>query len=292
MRRSSLLLSLTLIATPVQAQTPDTDIYIAPLRLRAGWVVIGTPRNITNRAGYDNQPQFSQDGRSVFYTSRIDDRQTDIFRYDLRSGKSTQLTKTPESEYSATPFGNGFTVVRVEADSTQRLWRFNNDGSNPRVLFPGIKPVGYHAWIDGNRAALFVLGSPATLQLANVTGGAPRVITNDIGRALQKVPNWGGVSYVQRGPDSTMWLRRVHGTTGSIHPIAKLPAGAEYHAWTPRGALLGTAGSKLMEWSPIDGGTWREIVDLSSLGIRISRISVSPRGDWIALVGERAAPRP
>jgi hypothetical protein len=250
-------------------------------------VVIGSPRNITNRAGYDNQPQFTQDGRALLYTARINDQQTDIFRYDLRSGKSVQVTHTPESEYSATPFDNGFTVIRVEADSTQRLWRFDQSGGNPRVLFPGIKPVGYHAWIDSQNAALFVLGSPATLQLANVRGGTTRIVANDIGRAIQRIPRWGGVSYVQRGADSTMWLRRVHGSTGSVTPIAKLPPGGEYHAWTPRGALIGTAGSRLLEWTPIDGGTWREIVDLSSLGLRLSRVAVSPRGDWIAFVGER-----
>ena len=279
----------TLLLAATMMQVPDTEIYLAPLRLRDGWVAIGTPRNITNRAGYDNQPMFTRDGRAILYTSRIDDRQTDIFRYDLRAGKSSRVTNTPESEYSPTPFGDGFSVIRVEADSTQRLWRFGSDGSNPRVLFPAIKPVGYHAWIDQSRAGLFVLGTPATLQLASLqASGAPRLIAQDIGRSIQRIPRWNGVSYVQRMPDTTAWIRRVNGETFEVSPIARLPRNGEYHAWTPRGALVATADSKIMEWTPINGGSWREIIDMSTAGVRVSRVAISPLGDWIAFVGERA----
>jgi hypothetical protein len=34
-----------------------------------------------------------------------------------------------------------------------------------------IKPVGYHAWIDTDQLAIFVLGQPATLQHARVSSG-------------------------------------------------------------------------------------------------------------------------
>ena len=282
---------LVLVPAPVGAQATDTDIYLAPLRIRDGWVSIGSPRNITNRAGYDNQPHFTSDGRAILYTARLNDTQTDIFRYDLREGKTKQVTKTPESEYSATPFLNGFSAIRVEADSAQRLWRFDLSGATPRLLFPSIKPVGYHAWIDSRLAALFVLGSPATLQLVNLRSGPAHTVARDVGRAIQKIPRWGGVSFVERRPDTTSWIRRVHGSTAAVSTVAQLPRGGEYHAWTPRGALVATAGSRLLEWSPIDGGTWREIIDLSRLGILLSRVTISPRGDWIAFVGERAGAR-
>jgi hypothetical protein len=283
-----------LAATGLAAQTPppETDIYLAPLRLRDGWVAVGAARNITNRAGYDNQPFFTADGRAILYTSRLGDTQTDIFRYDIRAARSSQVTRTPESEYSPTPTPTGgFSVIRVEADSAQRLWRFDDRGGNPRVLLPAIRPVGYQAWIDLNSLALFVLGSPATLRLGDLRSGRADSLSANIGRAIQKIPRWDGVSFVQRAQDSTMWIQRLQGSTRQIRPVAKLPAGAEYHAWTPRGALLATNGSKLLEWTPIEGGTWREVFDFAGQGIRLSRIAISPRGDWIAIVGERPAGR-
>ncbi|MEX2282147.1 MAG: hypothetical protein WEE89_06665 [Gemmatimonadota bacterium] len=281
---------LTAVGLTAQTPVPDTDIYIAPLRMRDGWVALGALRNVTNRAGYDNQPHFSSDGRSILYTARIGNTQTDIFRYDLRSNKSTQVTQTPESEYSPTPTPiGGFSVIRVEADSTQRLWRFNDNGSNPRVLLPTVRPIGYQAWMDGNSLVLFVLGSPATLRIGDVRTGRADSLAANIGRAIQKVPRYAGASFVQRAPDSTMWVQRVHGPTRAVRPIARLPAGGEYHAWTPRSALLATSGSKVLEWTPINGGSWREVADYAGQGIRLSRIAVSPRGDWIAVVGERPA---
>jgi hypothetical protein len=113
------------------------------------------------------------------------------------------------------------------------------------------------------------------------------VVARDVGRAVQKIPGRSGVSFVQRMEDSTAWIERV-GSDKAVKSIAKLLPGAEYHAWTKRGALLGTAGSKIYEWTPIDGGTWRLVMDLSERGLRLSRIAVSPRGDWVAIVGERA----
>ena len=118
------------IALLVLQAPPATDIYVADLRVTDRRVSVGSPVNVTARPGYDNQPFFLRDGRSFFYTSVRDDAQADIYRYDLDRKISVRVTTTRESEYSPTPLpkGDGFSVVRVEADSTQRLWAFNADG--------------------------------------------------------------------------------------------------------------------------------------------------------------------
>src|SRR5205085_5230181 len=115
--------------------------------------------------GYGNQPSFLPDSRAILYTSRREDGQSDIYRYDIGSAATTGVTTTPESEYSATvmPGGRRFSVIRVEKDSTQRLWSFALDGSDPRIVVESLKPVGYHAWLDATTLAMFVLGSPNAL---------------------------------------------------------------------------------------------------------------------------------
>ena len=65
----------------------------------------------------------------------------------------------PESEYSATPMPgrNAVSVIRVERDSTQRLWSVPLDGSPGAVVLERIKPVRYHTWVNDKLLALFVL---------------------------------------------------------------------------------------------------------------------------------------
>lgn len=126
---------------------------------------------------------------------------TDIYRTDLSTGLSVPVRRTmPESEYSAMPTGDGkaITVIRVEADSTQRLWQLPLDGGEARVLFPEIKPVGYFAQPNDSTWALFVLGTPATLQLAHHGRGTGEVLARDIGRSLHRIPGTNAVSFVQR----------------------------------------------------------------------------------------------
>src|ERR671914_787333 len=152
-----------LLAASLQAQAPQappgTDIWLA--RLDASGA-ISQPVNITNRPGYDNQPAFTPDGKVLLFTRR-DGEQTDIWAYDLttRSSELSRITNTPESEYSptVTPDGTGISVIRVEADGAQRLWRFTRDGQSPTLVLTNVKPVGYHAWGPDGQLALFILGN-------------------------------------------------------------------------------------------------------------------------------------
>jgi hypothetical protein len=159
------------------------------------------PQPIAVEPGYDNQPSFTPDSRMVLFTANRDGKQTDIYEY-TRGGRTRLLIGTPEAEYSptVTPDG-GISVIRVETGGTQRLWRFDRNGSSPHVLLANVKPVGYHAWIDGGRLVLFVLGPPATLRLARPGEGPADVVATDIGRSIQRIPGSRAVSFVQReGP--------------------------------------------------------------------------------------------
>ena len=79
-------------------------------------------------------------------------------------------------------------MIRVEPDKTQRLWRVDRSGKSPAVILPEIKPVGYHTWVDADQLVLFVLGPPATLQLARVSTGKADIVARDIRRSLQPIP--------------------------------------------------------------------------------------------------------
>jgi hypothetical protein len=276
-----------------QTAPSNPEIYLLPLTVRGSAVTVGTPVNITNRAGYDNQPSFTHDGRELYFTSTRADSQADIYRYHVEAGTTERVTKTaPESEYSATqlPYPKNFSVIRVEKDSTQRLWTLSPDGAAGRPTFEKIKPVGYHTWLDRNHAALFVLGAPNALVLADTRTGMGDTLARDIGRSLVTLPSGEGFSFFsRRGQD---WMLTAVRTTPSarvvyIRPLTLVPRGMDYIAWIG-GSAIGGTGSKLMVWTP-GAAQWREVADLSAQGItRISRIAVSRDLKRLAIVAEPA----
>jgi hypothetical protein len=294
--------ALTLLALALlQTAPPDTEIFLATLSTASGRVTLGAPVNISNSPGYDNQPSFTPDGRSILFTSVRGDRKpdptntaatgSDIYRYDLATQQVTRVTETPESEYSpiVTPDGQHFSVIRVEADGTQRLWRFTLDGRNPELVFTEVKPVGYHAWIDDGAVALFVLGTPATLQLADVKTGKAEVVARDIGRSIQRMPG-GGISFVARqtaaGQPPILTISELTPATRGVAALVRAAAGATDAdvAWTPDGLLLMASSGTLYAWRRGDTEL-RPVTDLAALGLSgVTRMAVSPSGDRIAMV--------
>lgn len=290
MRTAALLLAgMTLAPAALWAQG-SSDIFLTDVAVRDGVVSLGGMVNVTVRPGYDNQPHFTPDGGGLLYTSIREDGQADIFRFDLAGREIRRLTRTAESEYSPTPLpaelGAGFSVVRVEPDSTQRLWRFGAAGADPVLVLEGVRPVGYHAWGDAHRVALFVLGSPATLRLADVRTGRTTAVAENIGRSLQKVPGRAAVSFVQRLEEGRSFLVELDVATGRLRTLVEVPADGDFHAWLPDGIVLLTQGSKVLQWNPARGRTWREVADLAGRGLVVTRMAVSPAGDRLALVGE------
>lgn len=279
-------------ASSAHAQAPDTEIFLLPITSSDSGPAFGLPRNVTNRPGYDNQPGFTPDGQSMLYTSAGEDTQADIFRYEIASGIVTRVTRTaPESEYSAAmvPGQRAISVVRVERDSTQRLWRFPLRGGAPSVILPDVQPVGYYAWADSANLFLFVLGDPPTLQRANVRDGTVYTVAEGIGRSIQTMPD-GGVSIVVKPAPDEWWIARVDPATDSVQRLVQTRPGQEDYAWMPDGSLLQAEGATIYRWTA--GGAWKAAATFTEPGMaRLTRLAVSPDGRWLAVVGMAAAER-
>jgi len=291
MRRITLIVAaFCAAAASLRAQQPpSTDIFLAPLSIVNGRPVIGAPINVTNRPGYDNQPSFTPDGHAFLFVSTHEDGQSDIYRYDLASKEITRLTATPESEYSPTVMAGGkrFSVVRVESDSTQRLWSFALDGSDPTLLLETVKPVGYYAWIDANNVALFVLGKPNALVHADIRTGRADTLSRNIGRSLQPLPSGGGFSFVAH-VDSVSSVRVVQWPANSRRAEVALPRGSEDFTWLTRDLILTSSGSKFLYWRR--GVPGLAAADFSDAGVAgITRLAASPDRKWLAFV---AIPKP
>lgn len=272
--------------SPTPAATPPaSDIFIVDVASRNGKIKLGPPLKITSWVGYNNQPSFLPDGQTILYTS-IRDKQADIYRYDLKSGATTQVTKTPESEYSPTlmPDGKSISVVRVEADGTQRLWKFPLAGGAPSLILEKIKPVGYHLWIDDHTLALFILGKPNTLQIADTRTEKAEIIAENPGRILRRIPHENKIGFVHKVSDQQWIIKAYDLDSRKTTELIKTFSGVEDYAWTPAGDLLMANGAKLFIRTKTDWA-WQEIADYSNAGVKgITRIAVSPKGDRIAFV--------
>ena len=209
MRRIARLIPLVIASTAAaQAATSNPEIYLMSLSIKGSAVTVGVPQNITMREGYDNQPMFSPDGKHIYFTSVRADSQADIYRYDIAGKTTTRVTTTaPESEYSATvmPDRKAVSVIRVEKDSAQRLWRVPIGAGDSRVIYRDIKPVGYHTWLDANHAALFVLGSPNALVLVSLSS-RPGV---DADRGAHDARRQAGIHHAARDGPTRHGLHRV-----------------------------------------------------------------------------------
>ena len=279
------------LAGALSAQAPDTDIYLAPIRRIGDSIVVGPATNITHRAGYDNQPSFLPNSRGILYTVVGADAQADIWRYDIAERRTSRVTSTPESEYSATvmPGGWRMSVIRVEADSTQRLWSFALDGTNPQLLLTALKPVGYHAWLSASKLVTYVLGTPSTLHVIDSDGSRDEIRARDVGRALQRIPGKDAFSYAQRDSTRSFWIMMQSVSGESEQQLVRAPTDNEYHAWTPDAVLLSATAGRLVRWNrALDASrAWLPVADLSKSGVKnVSRLAVSPDGKWLAFVAE------
>jgi dipeptidyl aminopeptidase/acylaminoacyl peptidase len=269
--------------TQTQPAIPDTEIFLLDFPN-------GKPLNITHRNGYDNQPYFLPHSSDVFYTSIVNE-QADIYRYNMKTGKSTPFTNTRESEYSAglTPDGKYISVVRVETDKdkTQRLWKFPLAGGAPQLALTKTRPVGYYLWLSTNTLVAFILGEPNTLQQIERASESAKVIAKDIGRCLRKIPGKEEISFVQMAGENPISIESYNLKTGAIKTVVATLPGSEDYVWTPSGQLLSGKGSKLFSFDPAKDKDWKEIADFSAYGLKsITRLAIDPAGKKLAIVSE------
>ncbi len=287
MRRVTTLVLTAVLGSAVGAQQrPPAEVFLAPFTMKDGVPIVGTVVNVSQHPGYNNQPSFTSDSRSILFTSDRDGGQTDIYVLDIASKSIKRLTNTPESEYSATvmPGGKRISVIRVEPDQTQRLWSFAMDGSDPKLVINELKPVGYHAWVTDEDIASFVLGSPNALAHTNVKTQKSDTLGRDIGRSLLPLPGRGGFSFVQRVDSSTSVVKVMEWPSKKTRDLVAMPKGGQDLVWASKDALMAGAGTRLLYWKT---GA-KEWLPVAVDGLAdISRLAISPDGKWIAIVATK-----
>ena len=270
-----------------KAQLPETDIFISEVKIQQGKPEFSTPKNITQRKGYDNQPFFMPDGKSLLFVAVPDTTQADIFRYDFTSRKISQVTRTNESEYSPmlTPDGKNISVVRVDADTGQRFYTFPVSKPENLSHIKGTDSIGYYCWLSDSSMAMFILGKSMTLQLLNIKSGERTLSASDIGRCMKLSRDQKSLYFVIKQNENEWGIFEMNLSTGEKKKIVATLPGSEDFAIMPDGTFLMGNKGKLYQYRNEAGNTWHEVADFTSVIGDFYRISVNAKGDRIAMVG-------
>lgn len=273
------LLFFLVLSVTAGAQLPETDIFIAKMNTSMG-LSFSDFRNITNRKGYDNQPSFTPDGKKILFVSIADTLQSDVYAYSLIDGKTSRISSTKESEYSPTlNEKEWYTVVRVDADSGQRLYRFK-DASNAELV-KNTDSIGYYCRLTDSTIAMFILGSPHSLQILNTSAGTRSRIDENIGRCLRLSPSGSKLYYVRKTTDKEWHLCSYNLRTKKIETIILTPEGSEDFAFLPDGTVIIGKDATLYK---LEDDHWTSVADFSRHFKSFYRIAVNKDGTMIALV--------
>jgi hypothetical protein len=313
-RRTLLALSLGLALTPAFAADPRPDVAIFTARYDPATARVTDATNITPGKGANFQPAFTRDGRAVLFAS---DRSgsNNVYRHELASGQTTALTATPHNLYSPTPLpdGSGFSAIRVvDADpaygierTAPSLWRFGWDGQEIAPVVPVMR-VGYHAWVDEQRLALFIVDDVPERNahravLFNRATGQSTPLTDKPGRSLGRTADSKRALFVDQ-TDSARWQLRAQGE-GEATPQVMVetpigPAGekdpnrSQYFAALPDGSVLMARGTLLLRWNGKPGSGFESLAELPGVKGSIRNITASPDGTRLAFSVTLAAPKP
>ncbi|MGQ8364073.1 TolB family protein [Glaciecola sp. 1036] len=280
-----------------QAQTPPgSDIYIGAIERGENGLTINGLTKVTDNPEYSNQPYFFSE-KTLYFTQEIDG-QMDTMRYSIQDKSVKNITQSSESEYSPTPTpdGEGFSVIKVNAEGKQELWQIGFNGLPMKHLSPAIEPVGYHVWTMQDKVLLFVLGEPHKLKLADpfIETDEGVSIASSIGASLFAMPNTFGYTYSVHEEDKAPELWWYSPSTQTQKRIGQLPKGANYYAWGPTSELFTTDNGQLVSMPFIVDREEIVFTAFKPVVIKseycqsgVSRIAISPYEEQIALVCNR-----
>lgn len=282
----SLIIYILVATTIAVVAQPATDIHLYDLVTTDSVLLLSNGKNITPRAGYDNQPHFHQKKPLLFFVSADAQGRTDIFEHNYRKGRERRVTQTHDKEYSPTltPDGRFLSCILQKDNGAQYLVKYPVRGGGADTLINN-RIIGYHAWVNERQVLVFTLPQPFNLELIDVTTGIAHTLTDSIGRSLHRIPGTRNMSFIQRTPANDFEIRMLEVAPVRISTIAKALPGTEHDmAWTPDKKILMSSGKDLFVLDQLSGA-WKKVKFTGTTPAgNITRIAVSADGKKIALV--------
>lgn len=205
-----------------------TEIYLLDLEHSSEKFIVKNSVNITNRKGYDSQPIFSPDGKHIFYTSIGDDGKAHIMIYDVEAGLTKPFLITQESEYSPTfsSDGKSLFVVRVEKDSTQRIWKSSLKKPKFKLYDRINDKIGYFCFSGSNKFVAFKLTKPHSLVECKKGKNQDFLLNETPGRCLKSDVLRKNTYFIE-WHDHVPFLIRFDNESGKKVKVVQMPDGVQ-----------------------------------------------------------------
>jgi hypothetical protein len=284
-----LLLILNGLNSVIFAQQPNPEIFLFSIEKNADKFTFSGGKNITNSSGYDNQPSFTLDNRSIFFTSDRIGKNTNIFEYFLADGKTEQVTTSEDNEYTAKDFdGKTLNFIREGRDQTMTLFKFDRATKQESLALKIKEPVAYYAYNSKGDALVWVRYA-FFIHWVNTEKNINRFVADYAQPSTpQLIPNTDNFSFIKRLPNDELWIYEFNPANQAVRPIVSPKDGKITYCWLPDGSLLTGSGTKLFRFDEKNDKTWVQIANLASFGIKeIGRVAVSSDGKNLALVSNQ-----
>ncbi len=276
----------------MSAQIPmASDIFLVDADFNSAPVLFKNPINISNRIGYDNQPAFFDNSKSLYFVSMKEDLQADIYKYSIYDKSIQQLTKTSESEYSPkqTSQPYHFSVVRVEKDSSQRFREYSLLTGSSTPICAELDSIGYYCWTSEKDFVFFKITDPATLWKCDVIRCKEEKLASGIGRCM--MPKNKNEIFITQLVDSTRWICSLNLKTKKIERLILCLESSEDFAVYQKHRFMMAKDAKLFTFDSKKSKNWLELADFQKHGLtKIKRISIASDLSKIAFVADVISP--
>ncbi|MEQ6124713.1 nuclear transport factor 2 family protein [Pseudotenacibaculum sp. MALMAid0570] len=279
---------LVLFSASVIAQT-NTEVYLFDLKKTDNGYTLVNKKNISQNKGYDSQPHFYDNHILLFSSSRND--QTDIAKYDIKTGKKVFINSTPKGgEYSPQriPKSDDVSAVRLDDSGLQRFYRYSIENGESKELIRSLK-VAYPFWFNEKIVVSSIIGKGTLdLVISDLKHKTNFTIQKNIGRSIHRIPNTNKVSYISKKNEN--WeVRSLDVGNLRTAKIADLDGKYEDICWLSDGSVLQAKKNQILRFDPKSSKEWEVFFTIDDSEIQnISRIIVSPDGTMISIVGEES----
>ena len=263
----------------------NTEVYLVDLTFDNKTLQLSAPVNISNNAGYDNQPSFYNDTLVLYSSARSN--QTDIAAYSINNKNVKWLSDTPYGgEYSPLkiPDSNNISAIRLDEDGTQLLYEYPFEGGTFEVLLKDLK-VGYHVWYTADVLVSTVLVEDRMdLVVSDRKAHTNYTYQINVGRSLHRIPNTELVSFISKEEDAWL-LKSINPVSGATSKIIALPAGVQDVCWLINGTLLAGKENTILKYTPGLDSDWMVVHEFPSNTIaNITRMASNSLSTSLAFV--------
>ncbi len=280
------ILLFSILHLNINAQLPDTDIFLFKSKSSGKEHSFGEAKNITNRVGYDNQPCFSPDSKELLYVAVEDSGQSEIWKYNIADKSKTQITKTEESEYSPTFIKGGtkISTVRVDKDGGQRFYILDYPETTKSEYVKNSDSIGYSCWVNESLITMFVVEDTSSLQILDLKTNERTFVMTNPGRCIKIHPKNKELYFIDKN-DSTHWFLSTYNFKSKkvSRLIETLPSSEDFAFFSDGTLICGYKGGVFKLKS--GGKAWIEVGQpIAKMDNDFYRIAISPDDNYIAVV--------